>query len=85
MLRLARLQANFVQSLTVCQAVPTDLQARGYFLASIDLPSVTTKELQLLLSNGAITSVQLTQRYLVSQDLYRADLRTTWPIMIMQD
>jgi hypothetical protein len=57
--------------------VPTDLQARWYFPATIDLLSITIKDLQLLLSNGTITSVQLTQRYLVSQDLYRADFRTT--------
>ena len=77
MLRLARLLAYTLPVLTVCLGVPTDLQARWYFPASVDLLSVTNKDLQLLLNNGTITSVQLTQRYLVSPKLYRADLRTT--------
>ena len=77
MLHLGRLVAYVLPFLTVCLGVPTDLQARWYFPASIDLLSITIQDLQLLLSNGTITSVQLTQRYLVSQYLYRANLRTT--------
>jgi hypothetical protein len=77
MLRLGRLVAYILPFLTACLAAPPDLQARWYFPASIDLLSVTIKDLQLLLSNGTITSVQLTQRYLVSQDKYRVDFRTT--------
>ena len=77
MLRLGPFLAYILPILTACLAVPTDLQAPWYFPASIDLLSVTIRDLQLLLSNGTITSVQLTQRYLVSPKLYRADLRTT--------
>lgn len=77
MLHLGRIVAYILPFLTVCLGVPSDLQARWYFPASIDLLSVTIKDLQLLLSNGTITSVQLTQRYLVSQYIYRANLRTT--------
>jgi hypothetical protein len=70
MLHLGRLLTYILPVLTVCLGVCTDLQARWYFPASIDLLSVTIKDLQLLLSNGTITSVQLTQRYLVGQKLY---------------
>jgi hypothetical protein len=70
MLHLGRLLTYILPVLTVCLGVSTDLQARWYFPASIDLLSVTIKDLQLLLSNGTITSVQLTQRYLVGQKLY---------------
>jgi hypothetical protein len=51
----------------VCSASPTrDLKARWYFPEEIDVLSVTVQELQQFLSNGTVTSVQLTQRYLVS-------------------
>jgi hypothetical protein len=39
---------------------------RWYFPSEIDILSVTLQELQQFLSNGTVTSVQLTQRYLVS-------------------
>jgi hypothetical protein len=77
MLRLGRLLTYILPLLTVCLGVPSDLQTRWYFPPSIDLLSVTIRDLQLLLSNGTITSVQLTQRYLVRHKLYRADPRTT--------
>lgn len=48
-------------------AAPTVLQERWYFPSSVDLLSVTIQDLQAYLSNGTITSVQLTQRYLVSR------------------
>ena len=41
-----------------------DLQSRWYFPAEIDILSVTVRDLQAFLSNGTITSVQLTQKYL---------------------
>lgn len=75
MFRLGRLLVYILPALTVCLGGPTDLHARWYFPASIDLLSVTISDLQQLLSNGSITSVQLTQRYLVSYNMYRSDLR----------
>jgi hypothetical protein len=77
MFSIGRLVAFICLVSKVCLGQPTDLQTRWYFPASIDLLSVTIKDLQLLLSNGTITSVQLTQRYLVGQRLSRAYLRTT--------
>ena len=81
MIRLGYLLAYILPVLTVCLGVPTDLQARWYFPESVDLLSVTIQDLQQLLNNGTITSVMLTQRYLVSRKLrrklHRADLRTT--------
>jgi hypothetical protein len=44
----------------------SSLDKRWYFPSEIDLLSVTLQELQQFLSNGTVTSVQLTQRYLVS-------------------
>jgi hypothetical protein len=39
---------------------------RWYFPAEVDVLTATVKDLQAFLSNGTITSVQLTQHYLVS-------------------
>lgn len=47
-----------------------DLQSRWYFPAEIDVLSVTIQELQQFLTNGTVTSVQLTQRYLVRTDTF---------------
>ncbi len=43
-----------------------DLKSRWYFPAEVDVLTATVKDLQEFLSNGTITSVQLTQHYLVS-------------------
>ena len=43
---------------------PHSLETRWYFPSEIDLLSVTVQDLQKFLSNGTITSVQLTQKYL---------------------
>lgn len=55
---------SFFLSLTPIQSIATD--KRWYFPSEVDVLSVTVQELQQFLSNGTITSVQLTQHYLVS-------------------
>jgi hypothetical protein len=58
---LAVLAASFAPA----TPTPRDLKARWYFPAEVDVLTATIKDLQEFLSNGTITSVQLTQHYLV--------------------
>ncbi|KAJ9121281.1 hypothetical protein QFC24_004617 [Naganishia onofrii] len=57
---LAVLAASFASA----TPTPRDLKARWYFPAEVDVLTATIKDLQEFLSNGTITSVQLTQHYL---------------------
>ncbi|KAJ9094744.1 hypothetical protein QFC21_005902 [Naganishia friedmannii] len=57
---LAVLAASFASA----TPTPLDLKARWYFPAEVDVLTATIKDLQGFLSNGTITSVQLTQHYL---------------------
>ncbi|KAJ9105046.1 hypothetical protein QFC19_003678 [Naganishia cerealis] len=56
--------AVFAASLASATPTPRDLKARWYFPAEVDVLTATVKDLQEFLSNGTITSVQLTQHYL---------------------
>lgn len=58
---LTLLAAAFVSA----SPTPRDVQARWAFPAEVNVLTATVKDLQEFLSNGTITSVQLTQRYLV--------------------
>lgn len=59
---LTLLAAAFVSA----SPTPRDVQARWAFPAEVNVLTATVKDLQEFLSNGTITSVQLTQHYLVS-------------------
>ena len=52
----------------ICSSAPPlarDLTTTWSFPSEIDILSVTIQELQQFLTNGTLTSVQLTQKYLV--------------------
>lgn len=57
--------AALAASLVSATPTPRDLKSRWYFPTEVDVLTATVKDLQAFLSNGTITSVQLTQHYLV--------------------
>lgn len=58
---LALLAATLVSA----SPAPRNVQARWAFPAEVNVLTATVKDLQEFLTNGTITSVQLTQHYLV--------------------
>lgn len=61
--------AALAASLISSTPLQRDLKARWDFPAEVDVLTTTIKDLQEFLSNGTITSVQLTQHYLVHHAL----------------
>lgn len=64
-LKSLALFAALAASLVVSTPLNHDLKPRWDFPAEVDVLTATIKDLQEFLSNGTITSVQLTQHYLV--------------------
>jgi hypothetical protein len=64
-LKSIALSAALAASLVASTPLNRDLQPRWDFPAEVDVLTATIKDLQEYLSNGTITSVQLTQHYLV--------------------
>jgi hypothetical protein len=60
--RLSSALALLATGISLVDGAP---QARWYFPSEVNVLTATIQDLQAFLSNGTITSVQLTQRYLV--------------------